>query len=48
MFYGVGWVFVVVVRIFLEILEMCDESHSCAWMCSAFAIFFLVLAVVCM
>ena len=26
------------VRIFLEILEM-YESHSCAWMCSAIAIF---------
>ncbi len=39
MFYDVGLVFVFVVRIFLEILEM-YESHSCAWMCSAIAIFF--------
>jgi uncharacterized membrane protein YczE len=38
MFYDVGLVFDFVVRIFLEILEM-YESHSCAWMCSAIAIF---------
>jgi hypothetical protein len=38
MFYDVGLVFVFVVRIFLEILEM-YESNSCAWMCSAIAIF---------
>jgi hypothetical protein len=31
-------VFVLVVRIFFEILEM-YESHSCAWMCSAIAFF---------
>ncbi len=37
MFYGVGLVFVFVVSIFLEILEM-YVSHSCAWMCSAIAI----------
>ena len=39
MFYGVSlvFVFVFVVRIFLEILEM-FVSHSCAWMCSAIAI----------
>ncbi len=38
MFYDVGLIFVFVVRIFLEILEM-YESHSCAWMCNAIAIF---------
>ena len=38
MVFDVGLVFVFVVRIFLEILEM-YESHSCAWMCSAIAIF---------
>ena len=38
MFYGVGLVFDFLVRIFLEILEM-YESHYCAWVCSAMAIF---------
>jgi hypothetical protein len=38
MFYYVGLSFVFVVRIFLENLEM-YESHSCACMCSAIAIF---------
>jgi uncharacterized membrane protein YczE len=38
MFYDVGLIVVFVVRIFLEILEM-YESHSCAWMCNAIAIF---------
>ena len=38
MFYGLGLVFDFVVRIFLEILEM-YESHSCAWVCRAMAIF---------
>ncbi len=38
MFYNVGLVFVFVVRILLEILEI-YESHSCAWMRSAIAIF---------
>ena len=38
MLYDVGLVFVFMVRIFLEILEM-YENHSCAWMCSAIAIF---------
>ena len=36
--YGVGLIFVFVVSIFLEILEM-YVSHSCAWMCSAIAFF---------
>ena len=40
MFYDVGLVFVFVVRISLEILEM-YESHSCAWMCCAIAIFYV-------
>ncbi len=39
MFYEVELVFVFVVRIFLEISEM-YESHSCACMCSAIAIFY--------
>ena len=39
MFYDVGLVFVYVVRIFLEILDITYESHSCAWMCSAIAVF---------
>jgi len=38
MVYGVGLVFIFVVRIFLEILEI-YERHSCAWVCSAMAIF---------
>ena len=38
MFYDVGLVYVFLVRILLEILEM-YESHYCAWICSAISIF---------